>query len=121
MEFEIVLNEIEQRLDVEQKESLLRDLISYADRGWLEMSLRDFDVIGRTKIYKDFGWHNMAHQMRGAEQRKDAHLTSLLGNVSIGGWISRYLLQYPLKQFLPLLHRYMSVAGLNLTVGITNN
>ncbi|MBC8437170.1 hypothetical protein H8D85_02485 [bacterium] len=91
------------RLADPQKESLLKNMIRYGERGWLQKGLVDSNVVGRTNIYKDFGWAYLGEDRARLEPIRDTHVRNILGQTSLEFWVDLYLSWYTVPNFKEIL------------------
>ena len=90
--------------DVQVK--LLWGIINWANRGFLESYLRQFNIPNRTRIYKSFGWSYNYNQQEDPQERRTArqleYVDDILQNSQLVDWVENYCYEYRLGSFLNL-------------------
>ena len=109
---------IVERLTVTQERHLLNTLINNSNRYYLEEHLRTFNIPGRTKIYKAFGWSYGLYADR--EDRSDnqiRHVESILQHSDIVDWVEKYCSEYTLGSFLSIANQCkIDLNGFNIRI-----
>ena len=101
--------DLDTKLIPEDKIKLLHGIITSANRSFLEYGLREFNIPGRTKIYKSFGWSYNSYYDQTTTQSEDReriqirHVTSILEHSNFLEWVEAYCSEYRLGSLLSLV------------------
>ena len=95
----------------EQKRALLSSMINRGERGWLQDGLRNLEVVGRARIYKDFGWVQYNADTQNIQRVRDAHIGTILEQTEIESWISLFLTWYTVPTFRQVLNAALTKGG----------
>ena len=118
---------IADRLSNEQEVKLLHSLINNSNRYYLEENLRTFNIPGRTKIYKAFGWSYNYEQpsLNSSEERNDRQLgyvRDILQHSNIVDWVETYCRDYTLGNFLNnVSHTNINLNGMDIRIEAHRN
>ena len=109
---------IVERLSGEQERHLLHSLINNSNRYYLEEHLRTFNIPGRTKIYKSFGWsfglYDNSDDRHEIQQRC---VNNILEHSNIVDWVEKYCSEYTLGSFLRIADQAkINLNGLNIRI-----
>tara|TARA_Y100000034_G_C6817935_1_gene368129 strand:- start:247 stop:615 length:369 start_codon:yes stop_codon:yes gene_type:complete len=94
------------RQSTEMHHALVRLLIDNAERGWFGQHLRTFDIPGRTKMHKDFGYWGYG-QARSTDQDernniRNNHVNVILAYSTVEQWVNAFLSSYRIGDFSSL-------------------
>ena len=91
----------------ERQIAVLHNIIGNADRYFLQDGLRKYDIPGRTKIYKLFGWsYNYMNTDAWEMERETRHtrqveaIREILRHSDFRDWVKNYMLYYNLNNAL---------------------
>jgi len=111
----IHVRDIEQ-LPHDRKVKLLKGMINNAFLWWYQATMKELDIIGRTRLYKAFSWASWRLQENGRLNDRDPQVEAvqnILDQSQISTWVDKYLQHFTLAQFQSL---YQDVTPSNIDV-----